>query len=119
MKPSALEALILAQREFDVEVSPGKFFRLRRYPQATPLISTASPLELITGAAVGWRGITEADILGASVGVAQDQEFSPEVAKLVLTDNIDWLMACANAMVEHINARAESTKAIAGNFAPS
>ncbi|PTT75431.1 hypothetical protein DBR42_28940 [Pelomonas sp. HMWF004] len=74
--------------------------------------------ELLTEAvcrqAVGWRGITEAELLGAVVGSSDPVEFSTDLWAEVVRDRADWLGTCSVHLMEQINghlqAKAEQRK---------
>ncbi|MEJ1938836.1 hypothetical protein WDZ92_52230, partial [Nostoc sp. NIES-2111] len=54
--------------------------------------------------AVNWRGITEADLLGAAVGSSDLVEFSQELWAEVVRDRSDWLSKCADHLMEQIHS---------------
>lgn len=80
--------------------------------------ATQSTEQLLTEAvcrqAVGWRGITEAELLGAAVGSSDPVEFSVDLWAEVVRDRADWLSACAVHLMQQINshlrAKAEQRK---------
>jgi hypothetical protein len=65
--------------------------------------------------AVGWRGITEADLLGKPVGSDDAVSFDAEVLELVLGDNLDWLHAAIEGLTNAIVARLNARVAARGN----
>lgn len=70
--------------------------------------------EAVCRTAVAWRGITEAELLGAAIGSSDPVEFSSELWAEVVRDRADWVNACAGHLMEQINShltgRAEQRK---------
>ncbi len=63
---------------------------------------------------IGWEGITEADVLGASIGSDAPADFSPELWAVVSEDHMPWLTAVCDAFVRaivlHFERQAEAAK---------
>lgn len=111
--------LVLREAEADM---PELAVCLRRPPEADlpDFRPTADkPLhqllaESVCKAVVGWRGFTEADLLGSAVGSSDAVDFHPDLWAEVVRDRSDWLNRCAAHLMEcinaHIAARAEQRK---------
>jgi hypothetical protein len=104
-----------SQRESWAEVAPGKRIKIRRPQEAQMFrfrggISAALAVEFV----VGWEGITEADLLGASLASQTPAVFSPELVSEVLLDRMDWVEAVSvelrRAIEAHIEAKAAAAK---------
>lgn len=103
-----------AQREFWVELEPGKRVKLRR-PGETEFGRLAGGIgvEDVKRCAIAWEGITEADLLGPDVGVEDAVPFEPAVFAEVISDRAAWaeLLAksIADAIVTHLQARKDAS----------
>ena len=64
---------------------------------------------------VGWRGVTEADLLGAAVGSSDDQPFSREVFDVWAEDQMPVLRDVAVAVLAMIKAHADAKVEASGN----
>lgn len=113
---SALLASLLAQREFDVDLAPGKRLRMRR-PAASRVHELARECtpERVASYAVGWSGITEADLLGPQLGTDAPADFAPELLVEVLADRMEWFSAAANEVVAQVKKHRELHGATAKN----
>lgn len=74
----------------------------------------AALTEAACSTAVGWRGFTEADLLGAAVGSSDPLPFDAALWREVAGDRMEWLTACANHILaqvkEHFAQKAEQRK---------
>lgn len=120
----ALIAQLNAQRDSWVELSPGKAIKLRRplegdMEQMFRLVDGSRRFRIgladVCRCAVDWRGITEADLLGAGIGNTDPLPFSPEVCTLAIGDNLDWLQAAVEGLTAAILQRIEQRATARGN----
>ena len=58
--------------------------------------------------AVGWRGFTEAELLGAAIGSSDPLEFSADLWAEAVRDRVEWVNACAGHLMEQINRHLEA-----------
>lgn len=106
MKKSFAER-VLERRESWVEVEPGKEVCIRR-PAETEIRKFVRDRSLFAGLeharefVFGWRGITEADLLGEAIGSDQPAEFSRELWTVVIDDRLAWLEKIAEALIQAI-----------------
>jgi hypothetical protein len=118
-----LIAALRSARERWVDVAPGKDVKIRRPTEAEfPAFlkevdgrrSLSVELSHVQQFVVDWRGFTEADLLGATVGVADAVPFDPEVWAEVVADHLEWLKPAANALLlcitEHVERDADAAK---------
>lgn len=114
MKAEALIARLRAAREFKVEVEPGKFLKVRRPTEAHMgryrLVDAAAAASCV----VGWHDITEADVLGPTVGAADKIDFDDDLVLELLLDRGTWAekvaKAVADAIRRHIDAKGLAEK---------
>lgn len=124
MSNTALIAQLLAAREHWVDLAPGKQVKFRRPLEGdlegmfrgTPRRFTVA-LEDVQKFAVDWRGFTEADLLGPTVGNDDPLKFDAEVWALAVGDNLDWLQEARKGLEGILAARIEARLAAAGNSA--
>ena len=68
---------------------------------------------------IGWRGVTEAFILGPEIGSSDPAEFSPELWAEFCSDDVALVSKVADAIlksvVDHVNAKAD----VQGNSQPA
>jgi hypothetical protein len=123
---AALIARLRSKRETWCELDPGKAVQLRRPAetevltgmlQRTPGGGTTLQVEKahVCAAAVGWRGITEADLLGAGVGVDDAVPFDAGVWAEVVADRADWLQRAAAHLLDQITKHFEAQDTAAKN----
>ena len=118
MDAAELDRKMLAEREFWVEVAPGKRMKLRR-----PLMdeygayATDSSPKHMAECLRDWDGIVEADLVAG--GSEQPVDYSVATAGLAMRDNIDWFKAVAKGIFEAMNARALATSIAVKNLQPS
>lgn len=97
-----------AQRTGRVEVAPGKVLLVRRPAGFTEMAAFHNGIkpEHVIRQVVGWEGITEADLLGESVGSSSAVEWSRALSDEVVSDRISWARKVtewlANAIVTYI-----------------
>lgn len=113
---AALLERIRSGREFSVDLAAGKKLRMRRPLQAQmPRFRGGLSLQILSEYAVGWDGITEADVLPPGVGGDAKAEFSQEIVFEVLGDKAEWYEAAANGMANAIKTFLEQQAATAKN----
>lgn len=124
MNEAALIEKMLAQRRHWVEVAPGKEIQYRR-PDETEVASmledgkVAIDVRHVRKFVVGWKGITEADLLGEGIGASDEVPFSSRVWDLLVSDRIAWVQAVAVAILETLSKHRFSIQAEAKNSEPS
>lgn len=116
MDAAALIAKALEQREQWVDLGDGKRVKVRR-PAAAELFAfgRATNPEQFMRCAVGWEGVTEADILGAAVGSDAAVPWSLDLWLVLALDNPEWMTAVSAAVVEAIKTYLEQREAITKN----
>ena len=97
-----LLAKLRAQREGSVEVEPGITLRYRRPIDGHMQVIRNLTPDAVCGLLIGWTGITEAYLLGGSVGSSDAVEFTPELALEVVGDRGPWLIKAASAIAESV-----------------
>lgn len=124
----ALIAQLRAARESWVDLGGGKAVRIRRPAEAefSALVHTVGgvrqlriELAEVCRYVTGWRGFTEADLLGAGIGNSDVLPFDAEVWAEVVADHTEWLAPTAEALLHAITSHAERTQAAAGNSQPT
>lgn len=123
----ALLAQMRARREFWVELEdanhPGLAVQLRRPAdgEMAPFVQRdgeqayiVANREAIRTSAVGWRGMTQAVLLGPAIGAADEVLFHADLWGELLLERPVWVAACRTALIEaitaHLNQQAEDTK---------
>jgi hypothetical protein len=106
---------LLSQRESWLDLEPGKRVKVRRPPELEAVdLRHGVTLEHVTKYVVGWEGITEADLLGATVGSDTVPAFSADVWTIVVTDRMEWFALVRNKImelvVEHLTAKDAAAK---------
>lgn len=113
-----------AARQSWVELEPGKRVQIIRPPESSVGSflrddaggrAMVAELEQIKKYVTGWDGITEADLLGASVGASDPLPFSSELWAEVVEDHGDWLKVVATALLDSIVKHFEKKAAAAKN----
>lgn len=70
--------------------------------------------DTVCKSAVDWRGFTEAELLGASIGSSDPLPFDTDLWTEVVLDHAEWLGTCIGHIVEqlvsHSKAREEQQK---------
>lgn len=104
---SLLEQLRSA-RAFSVEVVPGAPAKRVRFLRPTaaqmPRFRAGVTHELLAEHALGWEGITEADVLPGGIGGDSSAAFDADLLQELLEDRPEWFRAAAAGMVDQINA---------------
>jgi hypothetical protein len=120
MTPDVLIAKALEAREQWVDLGGGKRVKVRRPPAAELFVfgRGATP-EQFMRCAVGWEGVTEADILGAAVGSDSAVPWSLDLWLVLALDNPDWMTAVSASVVEAIRTYLDKREAIGKNSQPS
>ena len=123
MASKELLAKLKNRRQKSVEVAEGKTVQFMRPPEADfpSLLSFTDgkgvwnvTLEHVRKYVTGWKGVTEADLIGASVGSSDEEEFDAELWGEVAADNFEWQQKVAQAIldsvVNHITERDATAK---------
>ena len=129
MKAEALIQRLQAQRESWCELEPAadglpaKRVRLRR-PAETE-ISSLRPvpgksheqvlIDAICRYAVGWEGITEADLLGADQAGGDAVPFAPDLWAEVVRDRMDWVDKASAHLMRQVADHLQLKEAAAKN----
>lgn len=119
----ALVAQIAAQRSRAVPLSDTVSISLSTPSQFTALAIVAALragdgdrlVEILGRLATGWKGISQADLLGEGVGSDEPAPFDARLVGLVLGDRPAWTTQLAQEAVALANAAHARAKAIAGN----
>jgi hypothetical protein len=92
-----------AQRESWVTVAEGVRIKIRR-PSETQMaqLMSAKPLDVACNHCVDWDGVTQALLLGDSVGSSDPVPFTPELWAEVVGDRVEWVTLLA----EHVHQTA-------------
>lgn len=115
MTPEKLIATLLSQRETKVEVEPGKLLVVRRPAETQMLLYRRVTAEAAIDCVVGWEGITEADVLGASIGASDPATFSSALCRELMLDRSRWCEAVARTVIEQIATHLQATEAVEKN----
>lgn len=130
MDARALLAALKRRREVSVEVEPGKKIFFTRPPEAemgsmlvsnpgektgTWVVTIAHVRKYVTG----WSGFTEADILGAAVGAADEVAFDSELWAEMVGDNIEWVGKIADGILKSIVDHLAAQEVVAKNSEPA
>ena len=113
-----IERRMEREREFWVEVAPGKKIKLLR-----PLMDEARSFVTDFGVAHvceflrDWDGFTEADLL--KNGGDEIVEFKLTLAAKALRDNISWAQKAAKGLSDGMSERAKATTIVEKNSEPS
>jgi hypothetical protein len=123
MTPDIIARKLLAAREFTVDVAGGKRIRLRRPAEMEVVDLLQKEGDTVTGLradlaavqryAVGWEGITEADLVES--GAADAVPFDAALFAVVIADRREWFAACAEALVAKVLAHEGLAEGIKGN----
>lgn len=109
VEAQALIARIRAQREFWVDVAPGKRLRVRRPVETDFVRYSRLSVGLCAACVVGWDGFSEADLLGAAIGSSDPLPFDEEACLEVVLDRAEWAsvlaIAIAKAIKDHLDAK--------------
>lgn len=123
-----LIAQLRAARESWVELGGGKAVRIRRpaeaeFPGFVHVVDGVRQLRIelaeVQRYVTGWRGFTEGDLLGPTVGNSDPLEFNAEVWAEVVADHADWIAATAEALLKAITGHFDRTQAASGNSQPT
>jgi len=129
MSAAALIAKLLAQRDSWCELraaadgKPALAVQLRRPAEAElpdfRRREGQAMHQLLTDAvcrqAVGWRGFSEAELLGAAIGSSDELAFDADLWATVVRDRQDWISTAAAHLMEQINAHATARAAAEKN----
>lgn len=123
-----LVAAMRGQRESWVDLSPGKAVKIRRPTEAEfPGFlrrtdagrSLHVEIEHVQRHVVDWRGITEADLIGETVGSVDALPFDAAVWSEAVADRVDWLQAAAQGLLDVILAHLKKQDAATANLPPT
>lgn len=115
-----LIAALRAGRESWAPVAPGKEVKIVRPPESEfhhfiqrtgeGKINVNAQLGQVQQYVADWRGFTEADLLGATVGNSDPLPFDAAIWREVIADRMDWMQPVATALVDaiikHLGAKA-------------
>lgn len=100
-----------AQRQSWVDIAPGKRVQIMRPPEAElpDFVTTTddgrytlhAELRHVHKYTTGWSGFTEADLIGAA-GSSDPIDFTPELWLAVVEDQLEWLRAVAQALLDAV-----------------
>lgn len=120
---SRLIEALRAQRQSWVDVDEGKRVQIIR-PAESEIgeflhgsgkgRTMGAELPQVIKFVTGWEGITEADLLGESVGASDPVPFDSELWGEVVKDRAEWLKKVGSALIEtivkHFEKKAEAEK---------
>lgn len=122
----ALIAQLLAQREGRCDFreksdsAPAQGVVLRRPPETEwgrfmrKGVAIEEMRDIVIDYVVGWYGMTEADLLGESIGSTDEVEFSRDLWAVVVSDRSAWVGIAfdrlLNQVSEYIKQRAAAAK---------
>ena len=118
---SALIAQLRSARTLWVDVAEGKAVQFLRPLEAEAVdmiragVAGKLGLEDVKRCAIGWRGFSEADLLGKGIGSDDAVEFHTEVLGLALGDNLEWLEKAVTGLSSAVLERMEARIAARGN----
>lgn len=116
MAGSALIEALRAQRTEWVELDEKLSISFSRPPEVEfRTLAQGVTLEHVRRYCTGWRGFTEATVLGEAVGSSDPIEFDAALCAEILADRSEWLGKVATAIVESVNRRFEERRAALGN----
>lgn len=123
MDASALVARLRARREKWVEVEPAagdkpaKEIRIIRPPESEfwRFGQDGASVDIACDFVTGWRGVTEADLLGEAVGASDPVDFDSALWKEVVRDRTGWLNKAASAVSQSVMDHIEQSKALEKN----
>jgi hypothetical protein len=112
----SLIAKLRSQRESWVEVAPGKRVRVRRPAEAEMSdFRGGMTVDLLCRHVVGWEGVTEADVLGASIGSDEALPFTADLFAEVAKDRLAWFEPIAADLAARIAEHWKTREATAKN----
>lgn len=93
---SVLGDKIRARREawLELDEPPRRALKIRRLPESRMgmfLVGKRIDLQTSCDCVVGWRHVTEADLLGQEVGASDEQEFDADALRELLADDVELL----------------------------
>ena len=123
----ALIAQLLAQREATCDLrektddKPAMGLRLRRPPETEwgRFIGTGYPIalmrDIVVDYTVGWYEVTEADLLGESIGSSDKVDFTRELWAVAAADRADWVGVAFDKLLKLITEYHDQRKEAAKN----
>lgn len=116
MTPQQLIERMLDQRRHWVDLSNGKAVRVVRPAEADmPRYRRGVTVGLLGECVDGWRGFTEADLLGPTVGTDSPVEFDTDLWRAYVADHVEMVKPVTDAVAETINKHLEAKAAAAKN----
>lgn len=109
---------------YELDDPPRRAVQIRR-PQEGELFdmrgsrTAQDVVDLLSAAAIDWRGFTEADILGEAVGSQDAAEYSPELFAEWVFDHVDVLMNLAGRVIDDAKKHVADREAAAKNSGTS
>lgn len=108
MNAQSLIARMREQRQSTVELGDGLSVTIIRPCEADIRAfsgaSRPSDLDVARKYVVGWKGFTEATLLGEAVGASDEVPFSQEVWTEAVADRLDWVHKVVIAVVSSIHS---------------
>jgi hypothetical protein len=116
MDAAGLQAALLSARQSWVALPAGGSVRIRRPAEAEfGRFVGGVTVDHVCDFVDGWRDVTEATLLGASVGSEEAADFHPDVWRTWVRDRVDVIEVVARALGDAISAHLAARKAISGN----
>jgi hypothetical protein len=120
---SALLGLLVAARTRKFQAAEGveivytlpSMFRSAKLVDAMRSGDGDEIIDVLLPILTGWSGITEAMLLGPSVGASSPAVFEPEVARIALADRPGWVTELAMHALKEAGDEAKRLKDRAGN----
>jgi hypothetical protein len=115
MTPVQLCERMLDARRRWIDLPSGQAVRIVRPAEADmPRYRRGVTLELLGECVDDWRGFTEADLLGPTVGTDSAVPFDADVWRAYVADHVDLVAPVAKAVAEsikqHLEAKASTAK---------
>lgn len=118
MDAAELAKKMQKEREFWVEIEPGKRLKLLRpLMDESAGFATDFGVKHVAEFLRDWSGIVEGDLI--SGGSTTPVDFDHEIASILLRDHIAWSAKAAKGMADAMVARAEATAVAVKNLVPS
>lgn len=116
MTPQQLIEGMLDRRRQWVELPEGKAVRVVRPAEADmPRYRRGVTVELLGECVDGWRGFTEADLLGQTIGTDSPVEFDADLWRAYVADHVKLVGPVAGKVAELIKQHLEAQAAAAKN----
>lgn len=117
---SVLGDKIRAQREswLELDEPPRRALCIRRMPEGRMgvlVVRKKLPLEDVCECIVNWRGFTEADLLGTSVGSSDVVAFDADACRELVADDVELFLKVNDHLMNGIETFLTNKAAIAKN----